>query len=179
MKKIIITILGLAILSAGWYLLSPIFIDVVVDEEVPAIVDTPQLEIIDEPVVFPPDIILDYDVVMDEPMMENPESFMLKKGAFTGADNFHKGRGDLLVISDSEKTFLRFENFSVSNGPDLYVTLNKGADANSEHLILERLKGNKGPQNYDISHVDLLEYESVSIYCRAFSTVFASAPLSI
>lgn len=170
MKKIIIIILGLVVLGLGWYLISPLFVNQVVDEQNP-------LQAQSDSVVLPSDIIIGQDVVMDEPMMDMPESFSMKNAVFRSADRFHKGSGDVLIVFDSEQTFLRFENFTVTNGPDLYVTLNTEMNGQGEHLILERLKGNIGSQNYDISGIDLSEYESVTIYCKAFSTLFASANL--
>jgi hypothetical protein len=106
-----------------------------------------------------------------------PEMSIETRGSFTGADNAHKGSGELKVIKDNNKTFLRFENFSVTNGPDLFVTLNSGDSPKGEHIIVEGLKGNKGNQNYDISEYNLEDYKSVSIYCRAFSVEFATAQL--
>ena len=176
MKKllwIIIVLLGLAV---AWYLISPALINTSVDETLPtSIFESTQMEVTvinseDEVVEgaeegaqnqeseieieeMPKDIIIGQDVVMNEPMMEmnTTETSIEKRGSFQGADNFHKGSGDLVVVKDGNSQFIRFENFSVTNGPDLFVTLNKGDGPNGDHVIVEALKGNQGSQNYDVS----------------------------
>ena len=71
---------------------------------------------------------------------------------------------------------LRFEDFSVTNGPDLRVIL-VGTDGS--HYELDKLKGNIGNQNYTIpDDLDLGDYEAVLIYCKPFSVVFSTADLS-
>ena len=46
------------------------------------------------------------------------------QGEFRGADDFHFGRGQALLIETAPGEYtLRFENFSVRNGPDLFVYL--------------------------------------------------------
>lgn len=172
MKKIIIVIITLGVLGLGWYLLSPLFLDTIVNEDFP-------IEIEKENSL---EVSMGQDIIMDESMLEvRSEMSVTKIGSFIGADNSHQGSGDVKLIIDGEKKFLRFENFSVTNGPDLFVTVNKQANPTSdnfgEHIIIGALKGNKGSQNYDISDIDISEYASVSIYCRAFSTLFATAKI--
>ncbi len=114
------------------------------------------------------------DVVMDEPMPEESETSVDILGSFESKNNY-SGSGQVKIITDGNSKILRFENFSVTNGPDLFVTLNKGDDPKGEHIILQKLKGNKGNQNYDISNYDIDDFNSISIYCRAFSREFATA----
>ena len=175
MKKILTFFIMVLVLGAGWYLLSPLFIDTTVDE--PLLVGVTPID--------SEDIIVGQDITIDESMNDMPvgseELNITNAGEFTGADARHKGSGQLKIVRDMDRTFLRFEDFSVTNGPDLFVTLNKGIPQSSEefgeHVIVERLKGNKGNQNYDVSEYDLSEYDSVSIYCKNFSTLFATASL--
>ena len=101
-------------------------------------------------------------------------------GNFVGAgDGFHNTEGvaKVLALSDG-KTFLRLENLKATNGPDLYVYLSTSKDA-SDIVNLGRLKGNIGNQNYEIpAETDLSKYNTVLIWCKAFSTLFGSAKLS-
>ena len=95
-------------------------------------------------------------------------------------DGFHKAEGIAKVIDLTDgRTFLRLENLKTTNGPDLYVYLSTGKDV-SEIVDLGRLKGNIGNQNYEIPiGTDLSKHNTVLIWCKAFSTLFGSAQLSI
>ena len=101
-------------------------------------------------------------------------------GNFVGAgDGFHNAEGvaKVLVLADG-KSFLRLENLKATNGPDLYVYLSTDKDA-SDIVNLGRLKGNIGNQNYEIAEgTDTSKYNTVLIWCKAFSTLFGSAKLS-
>ena len=114
---------------------------------------------------------------MSASMTNNTSPLM---GNFAGAgDGFHnvEGVAKVLTLSDG-KTFLRLENLKATNGPDLYVYLSTGKDT-SDIVNLGRLKGNIGNQNYEIpTGTDLSKYNSVLIWCKAFSTLFGSAKLS-
>ena len=101
-------------------------------------------------------------------------------GNFVDAgDGFHKAAGAAKVINLADgKSFLRFENLKTTNGPDLYVYLSTGKDV-SDIVNLGRLKGNIGNQNYEIpTGTDLAKYNTVLIWCKAFSTLFGSAKLA-
>jgi hypothetical protein len=102
------------------------------------------------------------------------------KGNFVGSgDGFHKAEAVAKVITLADgKTFLRLENLKATNGPDLYVYLSTGKEV-SDIVNLGRLKGNIGNQNYEIpAGTDLAKYNTVLIWCKAFSTLFGSAKLS-
>ncbi|TFG88727.1 MAG: hypothetical protein E4H18_01625 [Hyphomicrobiales bacterium] len=103
-------------------------------------------------------------------------------GRFKGADDFHFGRGDALLIrTDAGQTVLRFENFSVRNGPDLYIYLSRDESGRrvEEALNLGRLKATDGAFNYEIpAGVDLTGVKSGVVWCRQFSALFAVAPLT-
>jgi hypothetical protein len=94
-------------------------------------------------------------------------------------DGFHKVEGVAKVIDLADgRTFLRLENLKATNGPDLYVYLSADKDV-SDIVNLGRLKGNIGNQNYEIpTGTDLSKYNTVLIWCKAFSTLFGSAKLS-
>ena len=50
-------------------------------------------------------------------------------GAFHGTDEFHFGRGTASIIETARGRFtLRLDDFSVRNGPDLFVYLSPAAD---------------------------------------------------
>jgi len=102
-------------------------------------------------------------------------------GMFRGSDDFHFGRGDALIIeTEPGKYVLRFENFSVRNGPDLYVYLSEDPNGKDvkEVLNLGRLKATDGAFNYEIpAGVDVSKIKSAIVWCKQFSTLFAHATL--
>jgi hypothetical protein len=100
-------------------------------------------------------------------------------GTFVGVnDGIHNAEGQAKVIQLSgASNFLRLEDFRSTNGPDLYVYLSTDKSA-SDFVNLGRLKGNVGDQNYEIPDAtDLLKYDTVLIWCQAFSVLFGSAEL--
>jgi hypothetical protein len=103
-----------------------------------------------------------------------------RSGAFTGADEFHFGSGTAILIESAPGTWtLRFEDFSVRNGPDLFVYLSPDADGYTADAVeLGTLKATDGAFNYDIpAGIDVDEVRSIVIWCKAFAVTFAVAPL--
>ena len=102
-------------------------------------------------------------------------------GTFVGADEFHFGRGDALIIeTEPGKYVLRFENFSVRNGPDLFVYLSEDPTGESvdEALNLGALKATDGAFNYEIpASIDVSRIKSALVWCRQFSVLFTHAEL--
>lgn len=167
MKKIITVIIVIVVLGALWYFVSPLFTNTTVDESLPITIEEEVIESLEVEEVQAQQ--------QEETEAEQKVSNITLLGNFEDADQRHQGEGELLLVTEGDQQFLRFENFSVTNGPDLFVTLNKGSDPYGEKEIIARLKGNEGNQNYDISEYDLSQYQSVSIYCKAFTTEFATA----
>jgi hypothetical protein len=126
------------------------------------------------------------DKNMTEPMPETAtESLAVKQGSFVDADDFHKGSGVATIYQQGEEQVLRFEDFDVTNGPDLHVVLSRhpapasSSEVGEDYLDLGSLKGNQGNQNYIIpAGTDLSQYQSVVIYCVPFHVVFATATLN-
>jgi hypothetical protein len=103
---------------------------------------------------------------------------VVDQGEFQGADDFHFGRGQALLIETAPDTYtVRFENFSVRNGPDLFVYLSTDPEGYSQDaLLLGELKGTDGAFNYDVpTGTDVSKYRSAVVWCKAFSTLFATA----
>ncbi len=110
------------------------------------------------------------------------EPAVIQTGMFTGSDDFHFGHGNALIIETEPGVYtLRFENFSVRNGPDLYVYLSteRSGENVDEALNLGQLKATDGAFNYELpSDVDISTIKSAVIWCRQFSVLFAHAELS-
>jgi hypothetical protein len=111
-------------------------------------------------------------------MTESDESELeiLKTGEFKGLAG-HFGEGIAKIIQVNDMTFLRFENFQVTNGPDLRVYITQDDDVKNG-IHLEKLKGSKGDQNYLLENIDVGIYDTVVIYCQPFGVYFAKAELS-
>ena len=129
-------------------------------------------------------------VVPDPPMEEEmPEAdtqsewVLVSKGQFQGADEVHQGSGTASIFQQMGQRVLRFEEFEVTDGPDLHIMLVENIAATSHdelgnYVDLGSLKGNIGDQDYEIApDLDLTQYEGVMIYCVPFEVVFAVAPL--
>jgi hypothetical protein len=192
----VIGLIGLVIVAVvGWYLASPLFIDNVVDEALPfelpsaeelarmpeAELQKVEAEVLEVAAKMP-------DKQMDDPMPEAAENapVAIRQGQFQDADSFHQGSGTAQIyeLPDGNHV-LRFENFEVTNGPDLHVLLVKEAAPASRdqimagYLDLGSLKGNIGNQNYEIpAGTDISEYQSVVIYCMPFHVIFSTATIS-
>lgn len=113
-----------------------------------------------------------------------PEIVTLVSGSFI--DRSHPSSGTANVLNDgTAQRFLRFEDFQTDNGPDLNVYLSTAApdapagEFDDDFIDLGDLKGNIGPQNYEIpAGLDLTRYRTVVIWCVRFSVAFGAAGLS-
>jgi hypothetical protein len=158
----------IAMLAVAWWLGSPLFINQTVSESFPVV--TPGVSKAED---------TDTGVSGDAPVA-------LSTGSFTEVDDIHKGSGTATIYTLLDgKRVLRFEDFQVTNGPDLFVYLSAHAQPRSAGELhgegdfdLGRLKGNVGSQNYELpADLDLSKFKSVVIYCKQFSVVFSTATL--
>jgi hypothetical protein len=114
---------------------------------------------------------------------EPPGLRVLATGRFSSYEHATSGRARVLRLADGSR-YLRLEDFSTSNGPDVRVYLSAapaggpGDAFDDEYFELGELKGNIGDQNYAIPReVDLADYESAAIWCKRFSVAFGAASL--
>ncbi len=179
-------LIGLAIpaLAVAWWLGSPLFLDREVNEAFPVATEvdgTPTAT--SQPATEATAGAAESSSPVDAAEAPSPPDAgpepdpepvaLVATGSFSGADDFHQGSGSATVHLVEGEALLRFEDFEVTNGPDLRVNLVLG---DGSMVDLGALKGSLGNQNYDIpADVALDDIESVLIYCRAFSVPFASA----
>ena len=123
--------------------------------------------------------------MQDDPTKMDSSVTAVKSGSFRDADSFHKGSGTATIYRSADgKSVLRFEDFRVTNGPDLRVLLApasnpQGRDDIEGYIELGKLKGNLGNQNYFLPDgEDGSGYGSVVIYCYPFKVVFSVATLN-
>lgn len=106
---------------------------------------------------------------------------ILLSGELRDGEPGHNGEGLAQVIRDERGTlYLRLEQFSVTNGPDLFVVLSPDANGYADgSLNLGGLKATDGSINYEIPiGTDLAQFKSAVIWCRAFDVTFAVAALT-
>jgi hypothetical protein len=172
---IIVPTLALA-LPLGWYLASPLVLSTTIDEPAPiAAAPSPHAS---SPASSTPSA-----ATSVAPAASATRSPLALSGAFHGSDDFHFGRGTARLIETAPGAFVvRLEDFAVRNGPDLYVYLSPSADGYAAGSIeLGRLKADIGNQNYAVPTGTLDDpavAASVVIWCKQFSHLFATAPLS-
>ncbi len=187
------------------WLISPIFIDRHVDEEFPVVAAaTTEMPEPTETLPEPTETLPEPTETLPEPTETMPaattaplptetpaatatpaEPVAVLSGSFTGVGRYDAtGTATIYELPDGQ-LLLRFENFAATNGPDLlvglsaYATPTTSAELHDQgYLELERLKGNEGSQNYLLpAGIDLAEFQSATIYCRAFSVMFGFASL--
>jgi hypothetical protein len=163
--KILLLVGGVIGVGIAWYLGSPLFITNRVSEALPT------------PAVAVESPLLSAQVATIPPVV-SPSVEAISEGTFTGFDKLHRASGTAHLIRADGKTYIRFEeDFTVTNGPDLFVYLGNENKYDSS-ANLGRLKGNEGSQNYEIpSSINLDTYSEVWVWCRAFSVPFGKAVL--
>ena len=102
-------------------------------------------------------------------------------------DGEHPTTGTATVVPAADgRRFIRLENFSTSDGPDVRVILSDrtsgqadwGVYDDGRSVELGDLKATDGNQNYEIpADVDLVGLQSVVIWCDRFDVAFGTAPL--
>ena len=172
---------------AAWYLGSPLFIRTELQEPPPAAIGAGATA---APSASPT-LVTSPDPGSSQPPAPDPTpgatpvatpsaTPVVRTGLFAGADEFHfgSGRATLTEAVDGSST-LRFDDFSVRNGPDLYVYLSPDPDGYAEGAIeLGRLRATDGSFNTPIPPgTNLTGVRSVVIWCREFAVLFAVAPL--
>lgn len=104
----------------------------------------------------------------------------LKAGVWSGADDFHFGSGNASLIETEDGLVLSLDDFSVQNGPDLFVYVSSDPEGwNEEAVNLGVLKATDGSFSYEIpDDISADDIASAVVWCKAFGVLFASAPLT-
>jgi hypothetical protein len=111
----------------------------------------------------------------------SPSAGVLAVGTFQDGDPGHDGSGfaEVQRLPDGSLNLFLSE-FSVTNGPDLFVVLTRdpGGEYSDGDLVLEVLRANNGNQNYALpADIDISQWGAVLIWCRQFDVEFAFATL--
>jgi hypothetical protein len=197
MNRNVLIVLGVVVLVAAWFFVSPLFIDRTVDESFDFVADNGEFDM-QAIMAMSPDkrqaMMQDImnatarapDRTASDGMPSNaPQA--IARGEFVDADGIHKGSGQATIYELPDDTHVvRFENFRTTNGPALVVYLAEHASPSEAshvtdggYIRLGKLKGNVGNQNYAIpagTHID--DYNSVVIWCELFGVLFSPAALN-
>lgn len=185
---IIVAIIVVGVLS------SPLFYDTAVDEAIPVPGGSVDLE------EFPNMDESERDALVEEMADEEKNAIMdefagtvsevsedmagdsedavtiVSSGEFEGLYG-HSAAGTAKIITVDGQNYLRFEDFSVTNGPDLKVYLTPTGNVDDGTRLAD-LKGSRGAQNYALDASELDGAGFVVIYCQPFHVYFASAELT-
>lgn len=185
-NKLLLFILGLIIvLSIAWYLISPVFRVVEVQEESPLESSAEErLQVKDAMDTMDAATKAEFEkqveemkdkvVHMEDAMPSTPN--LIAEGIFK--PRAHEVMGKALLIDDGNKRILRLEDFQTINGPELHIYLS--SELGDERFIdLGKIKATKGNVNYDIpAGIDTSKYNKVLVWCKPFSVLFSYAELS-
>ena len=193
MKKIIlIAVIGIVI-SAGWYLLSPLWRVEERNDAFPSERTTPRdtlpveraapLPIKDNFESMAPEekrafegaveAVKDQKMIMADTMPASPRT--IAEGQFMPRAHDVAGRAKLIEHNGART--LRFEDFETINGPNLHIYLSKDMGGD-DYIDLGKIRGTKGNINYEIdAAVDTEVYKHVLVWCVPFRVLFSYAEL--
>lgn len=106
---------------------------------------------------------------------------VVSTGTFQGSDEFHFGSGRASVVASADGSLrIRFDDFSVRNGPDLFVYVSPDANGGiAGGTELGELKATDGSFEYVLpAGTDPGAISSIVIWCKQFAVLFAHAPVS-
>ena len=204
MNKGILTAIIVGVIAVGGFLASPLFYETEVDEPLPVVLNKiepgltldkfSEMEeqqrqilvekmpqklkdmIMEESATLPTTFSEEMDDMMDKDSSKENSIVIIKTGEFEGLTG-HKAKGIAKIIQVNDMTFLRFEEFDVTNGPDLRVYVTQNGNVH-DGIHLDKLKGSRGDQNYLLENVDIVVYNTIVIYCQPFGVYFAQAELN-
>ncbi len=176
---VVVVIALLVALPVGWYLGSPIIVRTSLVEALPLSAPVPSAAPAASPLSTSP---ASPAAPRPAATAATPTPFAattIASGEFSGTDDFHFGSGTASIVEiEPGRYHLRLEDFSVRNGPDLYVYLSPSADGWTEDALeLGLLKATDGSFGYDLpAGTDPGAFQSAIIWCKQFSHLFAVAP---
>ena len=189
MKKIIITILVLVAGYIAWYLISPLFITIEVDEALPEnIITHSQSDPVEISDLTKSDSTTDEPALVEEESddlvgFEAPEEIVeeediVPSGSSVVGTPGHAASGVVQVLETTGGSVIRYEDFETINGPQLHVYLANDLDA-KDFVDLGAIKGTKGNINYEVpENIDLDDYKYVMYWCVPFGVLFNYAEIN-
>lgn len=180
-KKILLVLTGAIVLVVGYYFISPLFIEVNLDEAPPVSVDdTVPTEVVtssaantEEKVEVPNA----ETVTLENVPLPTPTPVVESSATIIGTAG-HPASGSIRVVKTASGDVVRMEDFKTINGPDLFVYLTTDLEA-TEFVNLGELKATEGNINYTVPEgVDIDSYSYVVVWCKQFGVLFNYADIT-
>ncbi len=182
-KKIVLISAGIVVaLPVAYWLISPLWRTVELNESLPTSVTADQIK--DNVSAMDEATKSDFEnetMKMKDDVMQKSDEMPSNQPIVTHRANLvaraHDVEGEALFVRAGSETFLRFENLKTINGPDLRIYLSAGLNAD-DIVDLGAIRATDGSVNYPIPPgTDLNKYKNVMIWCRAFGVLFSYAQL--
>jgi hypothetical protein len=185
-SAILLVVAVLVAVPLGWYLVSPVFLSTELQEAPVVAAADPSPATTAEP-LSPPAVTprpgTSASPAANTSPPPTPEPWTPappRRGEFAGTDDFHFGRGTATLSEVAPGEWVvRFDDFAVRNGPDLFVYLSPDRDGYTKGAIeVARLRADRGSYNTPVPPgTDVSGVRSVLIWCKQFSHLFAVATL--
>jgi len=177
-------LIGGAWLAFGFFGVQALFMNTVVNEDIPVFVESipaATSSAIIAPTATPP-------ATQPDAPIAQVSAMPIAAGEFVQGDSTYTIQGKASVMEKDGESLLVLSDFSVTNGPDLFVYLVSAANTENgtvraavkegSFIEIARLKGNVGNQVYVLPKGTTVKDGSiVSIWCKRFSRNFGSAEL--
>lgn len=178
-KKILISGGIIIVLAVAYWLISPFWRNVALNEILPGATPIP---IKDNLFLMDATTKSDFEkqtMEMKDKMMKENEAMPPSGPSIISRANMvaraHEVEGIALLIKSGNETYLRFENLKTINGPDLRIYLSVGLNAD-DVVDLGPIRATEGSVNYVIpAGTDINKYKNAMIWCRAFGVLFSYA----
>ena len=168
-------VLAIVVLAFAYYAISPIFIHIKADDALPGEAGQGA-----ELPKAPLEGSTDAGMPVEEPGAQGstqPATEGSLPAEVIGTTG-HPASGTARIVSAEGKQYVRYENFSTLNGPDIYVYLANDLDA-KDFVNLGKVRATEGNINYEIpSGVDASQYRYVLTWCKTFAVLFNYADLA-
>lgn len=178
-KTLIIAGVLIALIVAYW-LISPFWRNVTLNEELPSATNIVSIK--DNLLTMDMNTKMDFEkqtLKMKDKVMNKSDTMPTNQPTIISRADMiaraHEVEGAALLVKSGNETFLRFEKLKTINGPDLRIYLSAGLNAD-DVVDLGPIRATEGNVNYVIPvGTDLGKYKNAMIWCRAFGVLFSYA----
>lgn len=177
-KKLFIAVVLVIAAGIAWYLISPLWRNIRLNEESPFVIQD-RFETMDDQTRN------QFEEAVKQSQTQSEQKIMqesMPSGARIVAQGIFKSRahdvqGQALLVEQDGKKIIRFENFKTINGPNLHIYFGSEL-SNRDFVDLGKIRATEGNVNYEVdSSVDISRYNKVMVWCVPFGVLFSYAEL--